>query len=709
MLDVSPALFESAAFGNLEAVVDLAGKINLVNSSRAAWPEEQRDFFENSLNKVVEHFDVANLKDVEVNLLKAARDAALDAPILRDRYAALAKLEFPKYQDPASLSDSLGIRNAKVPMEEVNRRWAMLRQIKPNAIIFDRELHMGRVFNLDDITNEVVIQFDKRRSVPLTVFFSEFIIVADLSPLYNILISRQLPIHRDGDNLKERLDASLVCNYTLSGDVLKKILVPEYMTESHYRTQILNEAVPQKVVAEVKSVVKGKEVTDIRWDESRTVLELSERLKLVSTLNLKEEPKLDNVVRILHFAAPRVDQAERFALALAYLQSLLNADLAEWFQQTMQELAATAVIWGEKVDLCAEVSDKLPGKLALNWFETTRIAKGDAYLAKMVTKLPYRLWGHAEKVFATAKASDVLMSTVTLELAGGHVSADVLFWIWKAKGSSSQLLRDKYLGNADFLFKTLQRPVKGNYLKAQRDMKRMLIEDVDFQEQAMRHGDRAAVQEFLRCVKRMPLLTPGEKQRVLVNISEVYPQFLSDIEEKQATPKFAAIENITSVRSYKARVAELEHLINVEIPENTRAIAIARGFGDLRENSEFKFAKERQSHLNRRRREWEESLITLSQTDFANVQVDNTVIPGSMVTIEYLNDDNPTGEKETYIILGVLDFDPDRKIISFNSPLGKTLMGKEIDKVITMPNGREAKIIAIEPLSDEMKAYVAGN
>ena len=129
----------------------------------------------------------------------------------------------------------------------------------------------------------------------------------------------------------------------------------------------------------------------------------------------------------------------------------------------------------------------------------------------------------------------------------------------------------------------------------------------------------------------------------------------------------------------------------------------------MRENSEFKFAKERQSHLNRRRREWEESLITLSQTDFANVQVDNTVIPGSMVTIEYLNDDNPTGEKETYIILGVLDFDPDRKIISFNSPLGKTLMGKEIDKVITMPNGREAKIIAIEPLSDEMKAYVAGN
>ena len=708
VLDVSPALFESASFGNLESIVDITGKINLANSSRASWPEEIRKLFEEGLNKAVEHFDVLNLKEVELNLLKAAREAALGAPILRDKYAALAKIDFPKYQDPAALCDFLGIRAANVPMAEVNKRWAMLRQVKPNAVCFDKTLAMGRVFALDDITSEIIIQFDKRRSIPLKAFFAEYIIVADLSPLHSIIITRQLPIHRDGDNLRERLNASLLYTATFPGDLLRQILVPAIMNESHYKTQVLNEPVATKQVTEVKKTVEGKEVTDIRWDESRTVLELSERLKLVSTLNLANEPNKGNVLRIFQLAATRPDQAERFALAMAYLVSLADEEMTEWIGEMARTLAQTAILW-EKPELCAEISDKMPGKLALDWFKATALACGDEYLAKTIVKVPHRLWGHAEKVFAERKTTDILNSTVIADLAAGHVSADLLFWVWKSKSPAIKPLKDKYLGNADYLFKTLQRPVKGNYLKAQRDMKKLLMSDLDFQEQAMRYGDKAAVQELLRCTKRMPLLSPGEKQSLLVQISEIYPQYLSDIEEKQSTPKFAAIENITSTRSYKARVAELENLINVLIPENTQAIAHARSLGDLRENSEFKFAKERQAYLNRRRREWEESLASLSQTDFANVQVGKVVIPGSTVTIEYLDDDyKPTGETESYCILGVLDFEPEKKIISFNSPLGKILMGKEVKASVTMPNGKQAVITAIKPLSPEMKKYVAG-
>ena len=116
-----------------------------------------------------------------------------------------------------------------------------------------------------------------------------------------------------------------------------------------------------------------------------------------------------------------------------------------------------------------------------------------------------------------------------------------------------------------------------------------------------------------------------------------------------------------------------------------------------------------QAYLNRRRREWEESLASLTQTDFANVQVGKVVIPGSTVTIEYLDDDyKPTGETEAYSILGVLDFEPEKKIISFNSPLGKILIGKEVKASVTMPNGKRAVITAIKPLSPEMKKYVAG-
>ena len=51
---------------------------------------------------------------------------------------------------------------------------------------------------------------------------------------------------------------------------------------------------------------------------------------------------------------------------------------------------------------------------------------------------------------------------------------------------------------------------------------------------------------------------------------------------------------MTSSRSYRARQKHLERIMTVEIPENSKEIEVARSYGDLRENAEFKYAKERQ-------------------------------------------------------------------------------------------------------------------
>jgi transcription elongation GreA/GreB family factor len=156
------------------------------------------------------------------------------------------------------------------------------------------------------------------------------------------------------------------------------------------------------------------------------------------------------------------------------------------------------------------------------------------------------------------------------------------------------------------------------------------------------------------------------------------------------------------MRGYNRRVAELKDLVDVQIPENIKAIEHARSLGDLRENSEYKYAKERQRMLGLRRREWEESLVGLRATDFTDVQLDNAVVPGCAVKIQY-ND----ASTEVFYILGLLDSEPEKHIISYDAPLGKMLVGLGIGAKLTMPNGAKASIASIDKLPKEMYKYLA--
>ncbi|MBR4415530.1 MAG: hypothetical protein IKS67_02085, partial [Victivallales bacterium] len=86
---------------------------------------------------------------------------------------------------------------------------------------------------------------------------------------------------------------------------------------------------------------------------------------------------------------------------------------------------------------------------------------------------------------------------------------------------------------------------------------------------------------------------------------------------------------------------------------NADALEHARSLGDLRENSEYKFAKEQQSLLGKMRREYESSLVDLRGTDFRDVEVTDTVVLGSAVTVKFSG-----GRTETYYVLGLLDTVP---------------------------------------------------
>ena len=269
----------------------------------------------------------------------------------------------------------------------------MLHEIKTGAICFDAQLRRGQVVALDDEHNEVQLQFERRGNVPLAEFMEEYMVVCDLSSLHSLLNGGPLPIFREGKNLQRDFESCIVSGKPLAEGVLKAILVPNVMNEAHYNMQVLG--VRDRFMTASKKEDE-QAVSEIRWDESRTVLELSERLKKVATLDVEGECNWDNVERILRNGKDRAEATERFALALALILKNGNAADRERLYSLADSLA-DAVVWSD-FNTCIEVSNKIPGKLAPLWFEYTARAVGTGYLVKLAIKLPYRLWNPIEHI-----------------------------------------------------------------------------------------------------------------------------------------------------------------------------------------------------------------------------------------------------------------------------------------------------------------------
>lgn len=138
---------------------------------------------------------------------------------------------------------------------------------------------------------------------------------------------------------------------------------------------------------------------------------------------------------------------------------------------------------------------------------------------------------------------------------------------------------------------------------------------------------------------------------------------------------------------------ELHTLKTVKRKEVVERIKVARDFGDLSENSEYDSAKEEQAFVESRIAQVEKMIRNASIIeDNDNV---NTVDLGRKVTFIEL----PDGEEETYTIVGSAEADPFEGKISNDSPIAKSLIGKEKDDEVMVPTPGgdiQVKIVNVE-------------
>jgi transcription elongation factor GreA len=145
---------------------------------------------------------------------------------------------------------------------------------------------------------------------------------------------------------------------------------------------------------------------------------------------------------------------------------------------------------------------------------------------------------------------------------------------------------------------------------------------------------------------------------------------------------------------FKTLEDELKNLKFVERPAVVNAIAEARALGDLSENAEYQYAKNKQGFIEGRIKELESKLARAEVIDITKL-TGTSVKFGSTVTICDIN----TNEEITYKIVGVDEADIKMKRLSIESPLARALIGKEVgDEIkLTTPSGKkEYEIVEIK-------------
>src|SRR3989441_3049861 len=197
-----------------------------------------------------------------------------------------------------------------------------------------------------------------------------------------------------------------------------------------------------------------------------------------------------------------------------------------------------------------------------------------------------------------------------------------------------------------------------------------ILDDQDLLVELIGSADLEVIKDLTRALQLSPSFDDMDKRSLLARIVKSYPAIQSLISGDQSQKESNLV---VSWESLERRKNEYHELVEKKIPANSKEIAVARSYGDLRENHEYKAAKEMQKLLMRRKAELESQLVRARGTDFATARTDVASI-GSVVRATDLE----ANQAEQFTILGAWDSDPEKGVVSYMSPVAQALLNRKV-------------------------------
>ena len=143
-------------------------------------------------------------------------------------------------------------------------------------------------------------------------------------------------------------------------------------------------------------------------------------------------------------------------------------------------------------------------------------------------------------------------------------------------------------------------------------------------------------------------------------------------------------------------IEQLSHELNVDLPKE---IAVARAHGDLSENAEYKYAKERQGYVNARIGQLKKRMGDLGMLNLTNIPRDRAGYGSRIVVLDTHRD-----VKIDYKLVSTEEAEPEKGLISTTSPIGKALLNRKVGdeiEVATPAGKKEFEVVRLVTIHDE--------
>src|SRR5216684_5643604 len=565
---------------------------------------------------------------------------------------------------------------------------------KPGAFCLHKSWGFGRVAEWNLLLNQIVIDFAGKKMHPmqlqyaadnLTVIPAEHFLARKASDLMSIkkLAKEDPPALMR--NILESLDGQATVQQ------ISNWLIGDLFTEAEWKRwwestkKLLKSSgafsIPAKKTEPIQLRGEGISHADeliASFNQARQPKEQIATLEQIIKFHqqFKEpEKQLQPIVATIENAAAR---NQKLHPELAFEWILARDDLLDRVPQlrtTHVGLTLVKLISDEESRLISilpklpaakekRILQALPAALGERW-STRALRLMQAAHGRMVAQIPH--------VFSGAGRHEELRTALERSVRQHSATSEMLVWLCNERHEWRELITPELLAA---ILSAVDRDQSRTGARGSK-LQRLLIEDRQLLGDIFAGSDIAIARDALRRLQLSPLFDELTKRSLLARMVKLYPELESMITGAQPVEKAAPL--IVSWSSLEKRRAEHEELVKKKIPENSKEIALARSYGDLSENFEFKAAKQMQAVLMRRKAELEQALHSARGTAFENPDMSRVSI-GTIVTVR----EPDSGKEETYTILGAWDGDPERNIISYQTALGQALMGHKVGDVVTM-------------------------
>lgn len=270
-----------------------------------------------------------------------------------------------------------------------------------------------------------------------------------------------------------------------------------------------------------------------------------------------------------------------------------------------------------------------------------------------------------------------------------NASPEMLLWLCKERGAGFEGVFNIDLFSA--VLTSLEQDMLSDITRGTR-LADLILDDKSLVADLLAEASLVEIRDVVRKLKLTTVFDDLDKRSLLGRIIKLQPEIASMITGEQDDRRDESL--VVSWASLERRRLEYEDLVNRQIPQNIRDINIARSYGDLRENFEFKSAKEQQAVLQRKQAEMQRELGLARGTNFDDVDTTRVSI-GATVTLT----DADTGREDTYSILGAWDSLPERGIISYKAAIGQALLGHEPGEIVELPTEHGLRRVKIGQIS----------